>query len=288
MTTLTNTHSRFQWRKPDRNDQIAIVPRAKLKEEWNRTPDWAGRVFTWDEAIDRREVRFLYLADLYDERNDLPAGLAGIEQIESVSMPTRLVKLIEPDSPLCRVASLELLGDSNASCPKALKLVQAKRLVCGDGVFKFKKANFPALEHLHLRLDPKGELLEVAGEYRLSVLGAGPCSTANWSFAKASAVEPAFVRLYGGNLASLDGVDALSRMTDLWLHTMPNLVELAPLRACVKLEEITLAHCPKIADLEVLLDLPNLRRLMLFSCENPKVPALRSAFEKRLEWFSAS
>lgn len=268
--------------------RFAIVPDARTKTDWNGSADWKGRVFEWNEPIGRSKVGFLYLADLYGKHAVLPRCMDEVSQIEEATVPTHLVKLISPSSPLLGVRALNIAGSKNVALPKGLVFANAGRLICAAGVFRFTHSAFPNLEQLSLRTDAKGTMLDVIGSYRLSMLGVGPCNAKVFSFDQLAAAAPQYVRLHGGDLTSLDGIEALDGLTKLWVHVMSPLTDISAIANCRSLEEVTFSHCQHLGSLEALLKLPKLRKLMLFNCRAKDAPLLERELKPKLESFSSS
>jgi hypothetical protein len=155
-------------------------------------------------------------------------------------------------------------------------------------VLRFTDAGFPNLDQLFLRTDAKGTMLDVLESYRLSALGVGPCNGKTFRFARLAVASPGYVRLNGGSLTSLDGIETLAGLTKLWVHVMSPLTDVAAIARCPLLEEVTFSHCQRLGSLEALLKLPRLRKLMLFNCRAKDAPLLERELRPRLESFSAS
>jgi hypothetical protein len=172
--------------------------------------------------------------------------------------------------------------------PSHIELQQVERVTVAYGELIFEKRNFPQLQYLHLKLDRKGVLLNRLPSFeRLRLLSIHPCSSS--MFSVLDKLRLGYLRLNNSRSETLEGIERLETLTDLWLQGWSKLTDLSPLARLPLLEDLTLTYCKRIVNATALLEIPSLRRLFVWECKNKVIEALKADLAKRnLEELSIS
>jgi hypothetical protein len=148
---------------------------------------------------------------------------------------------------------------------------------------KFDASVFPNLQEIACRLDKKRTLLSVVASYpRLASLRMGPIKDSS-VFSGIGTVALDFLRLKGGSLASLDGIEKINGMRCLELEAMDRMTDISALEACKDLEILQIRWCANLRDHTPLLRIPKLKSIFLFRCNALDPAACASDLASRPE-----
>lgn len=114
-------------------------------------------------------------------------------------------------------------------------------------------------------------LNRLPGFERLVVLSIQPCSSS--MFPVLENLPLGYLRLNNSTSQTLDGIERLEMLTDLWLQRWTKITDLSPLARLPSLEDLTLSYCKRITSATAIL-VPRLKRLSVWQCKNKALEAL--------------
>src|SRR5262249_42959355 len=157
--------------------------------------------------------------------------------------------------------------------PRETNLPQVERLFVGYGEMLFEKQNFPEIRHLEFILDRKRIMLQRLKTFtHLRALCITPCPKD--IFEIVDELNIGYLRLNNSSLETLNGIERLGALTDLWLKKWTKLKDLSPLARLPLLEDLTLSYCKRIISAESLIKIPNLKRLFVWLCNSKAIEQL--------------
>ena len=245
---------------------------------WNIAPD----------DVNLKEDLCVHVISEDPAKNRLPPFVRESAGIVYLHMPLRFIPYLRPGDIPPSVRTLVLVGEGHCEISPEIDLHHVERLHIGRGEFIFERRNFPDLRDLPLQFDRKRTMLNrIATFENLAVLGIQPCSAS--MFSVLARLHLSFVRLNNSRSETLEGIESLEHLTDLWLHSWTNLTDLSPLAQLPSLEDLTLTYCKRITNAVPLAAIPRLRRLFAWQCKNKAIEALVPRLSTRnLEELSVS
>ncbi|MGB3816986.1 leucine-rich repeat domain-containing protein [Achromobacter pulmonis] len=149
---------------------------------------------------------------------------------------------------------------------------------------RFKAEDFPALRSLSILPDKPGKLLDQALRLPLAELNLFNVPFDATLFDRIAALPLVSLGLMSGrSLQTLAGIERLSGLRSLRLKNQGVLETIRPIAAVPALEWLNIQYCKKIADIDVLEELPGLRELTLVGCGNIGLGELEAKLRARLQ-----
>ncbi len=228
----------------------------------NRTIFWDSFDNTQGEKIQSLRVRVTN-----KEIINLPDFLYRMPNLLVLELPLSLIKHLDNNSIPPQVKILEVDGDGSSTFDKSFTSTTVQSFSTGMAKIKFTPSNFSSLEHLGIKLDSKNTMIKVIGELKtLNSLEIAPYSD-NRIFNELENMKLKYLRISGGRTDSIEGIERLTSLTDIWLQDLQKLTDLTPLSKLPELKEITIAYCKNIS-ITPLLSIPKLNKVTLFACGN--------------------
>lgn len=152
-----------------------------------------------------------------------------------------------------------------------------------DATFRFEPEAFPALISLSAIPDRRGVLLDRALRLPLRELNLWNVPFDSSVFDRIAELPLLALGLLGGRtLKTLSGIEQLAGLRSLRLKNQGMLQTIRPTAALPGLERLDIQYCTRIADIDVLGELPALQELTLVGCGNIGLGGLEHALRARL------
>jgi hypothetical protein len=174
-----------------------------LAAEWGSLPP----------GIAPRAVRALRLFDPTAEHKTIPSSIYDLSKLDFLGVPAHLLGVIDPAALPPSVRTLWVETEGTASIPRTSVFPHVERLLSASfrmPTLQFESRSFPALRHLHVRLDRKEKMLTVIPEIRQLVeLSIGPVSNGR-IFEPLRGLDLQYLILWRGTLPRWDRQVALA------------------------------------------------------------------------------
>ena len=239
----------------------------------------AKKVLRWEQPLPddaTAQIISLRLCAEGKETDALPVFLRRLPNLVYVELPAHLAKTLQTEQLPHSVRSLHVRENGgSASIRKSASFTNIKAVSSARVALKFTPGNFPNIKYLSLRFDARKSMLPVLREINtLRYLEVNPCSDEQ-TLIGLTKNDLTYLRLSGGKITSLGGIERLERLRGLWLHDLTKLSDITSLAALEDLQELTIAYCPQINSAETFLKIRNLRRLSVLGCGDIWVTQIR-------------
>jgi len=201
----------------------------------------------------------------------LSAAIPRCEGLKYLQVPIAAAGLVSGVP--ATTETLTFSGAGQGSLTSGVVLPSVRRLVAAEGKLGLARSNLPSLRSLAVKLWTRASIDRVTPFEDLEALTLTPCPA--WlELASLPGRSLRFLRLSGGKVSSLSGVGALSRLTNAWFHDLPQLADISALVELQGLEELSFVYCRRLVGLEVIFELPRLRKVLFSGCGNIGVSGL--------------
>jgi hypothetical protein len=257
-------HDQF-FTRIDANDPALLwfLPDEEARQEWVVFhEERRDRAYTIGESPKQKQAK---RAVVVWSDGGLPRVIRERSTLEQLELPLPLIGLLR-DRPDLVNGLLELSGSGTQKLDFILPGVRS--LVCQSGAtLKFAPHHLPAATEIAVKLDGPGALLKSISAMpklvALELWNATPKHDLFPSLAKLPGLR--FLRLSSGTLPSLDGIEALSSLTDLHVH-IGKLTDISAIGRMKKLERLTIWEAKKLNVASAMDGLARLNGLELFAC----------------------
>lgn len=280
---------------PPAEKQVVFVPSKEEKERTFSIPasgEGAALVYEWQEEVKPAAGparTFLRILDPLGRRKQLPCLDAVLDGINGAEVPAHLLHPFLMKVQTIHIESLMVYADRDISLEDG-QFESIRRLaVTGSGSLLFRRSNLPNARSLELRIDKKRKVIRSILEYDvLDLLSLTPASE-DIDLKALASLGLCTLKLYSGNRATLAGIGDLQSLRGVWIQDMAKLQDVSELRRLHNLELLVVNYCKRIANIEEIASLPNLRRVLVFSSNLTGVRKLRedSDFMSRVELLSS-
>lgn len=214
----------------------------------------------WDNSFISKEINAIYLYDPMQKEKELPCSIYDFPNIEYLKIPPHLVKKIEWD----KVLKLKVLiaEKSNLTFKKEVVFPNLLHLSLGSGVLKFTAENVPSLKSLGCKYTDS--VMEALYSYNQmdNIMFSNVNENIFEKIARLKYVKK--LDITNGKLSSVEGISKIKGLEFLYLASLSNLKQLTEIENIETIETLKINACKNIDDWSFLLNLKNLKELVIF------------------------
>jgi hypothetical protein len=220
-----------------------------------------GQKQDWNACIGRqKDIKAIRVFDELKLEKKLPENIHEFSNLEYLEIPSHLIKQIDWNY----FSSLQVLISAGASLTFKQDdvLPNLVHLYIASGTLKFSRNNLPSLRSIGCKYTDA--VMEELYSYRQ--MDNIAYSNVNENiFEKLSCLETlGKLDINRGKISSVAGIAAVKGLESLNLVLLPNLAQLEELVKIATLEKLVVNTCKNIASWQFLLELKSLKHLVLF------------------------
>ncbi len=237
------------------------------------------------ESVSGKDLSGIRAVSIYAENTDsLPLifeVLREAPKVETIEIDVRQLHLALPSiAQMSSLRTLELRGQANGKIVGHC-LPQITRIMSIESKLTIDSDCIPGIKHLQICERSKGSIQKLLAKLPpLESLMLSPYSAEQTVGLDHSQLK--YLRLISGRSNDVSSVSAFTGVTVLDIQNLTQLTAISPIVALRGLTDVRIGWCSHISDIEVLSELPNLKRLFIYACKFDLEP-LRNLLEGKLE-----
>jgi|GEM_PF-2780335 len=237
------------------------------------------------ESVSAKTLRNVRAVSIYAENTDSLAEmfstLREAPRVETIELDVRQLHLALPSiAQMLSLRTLELRGQASGKIVDHC-LPQIVRIMSMESKLTIDPDCIPGIEHLQICERSKGSMQKLLAKLPpLESLMLSPYSTEQTVGLDYSKLK--YLRLISGRSNDVSPISAFTGVTILDIENLTHLTTIRPIIALSDITDVRIGWCSRISDIELLSELPNLKRLFIYACKFDLEP-LRKLLEGKLE-----
>ena len=229
-----------------------------------------------------QEIRAVSIhAENADSLSPIFEVLRQAPKVETIEVDVSLLHLALPlIAQMSSLRTLELRGQANGKI-EGHCLPQIIRIMSIESKLSIDPDCIPGIKHLQISERSKGSMKKLLAKLPpLESLMFSPFSTEQAVGLDYSQLK--YLRLINGRSNDVSPISAFTGVTVLDIENLTHLTTISPIITSTDLTDVRIGWCSRISDIELLSELPNLKRLFIYACKFDVEP-LRKLLEGKLE-----
>ncbi len=253
----------------------------------------AKQLLSWDELpkapLELSEIKGLRMMQKHDERPSFPASIYNLPNLQELSMPIDFAGIKHPQEWAARIRVLDYSGreGGRSQVPESLCFQGCERLNCTSSELLFASSSFPSIKSLGIQWPKQKRHIQTLLFEQLEHLQIDALP----SFRDLSEIHSERIHtlyLSSSRMEDLNGIERFSNLVKLGLNSFSKLSSLQNLALLKSLQCLDILYCPKLNDLETIVNHTALEEVTLVCSHVDFEPWREIVMKGRFKQFSAT